>query len=327
MAKIFLETDADLEPLADLSIGVIGYGNQGRAHALNLRDSGLSVHVATREGSPARVSSQKDGFAANSVAELADNCQALAIMLPDEIIPAVYSESIEPYVKPHDIFIFAHGFAVHHQSIRLPDDADIVLVAPTGPGRQLRSLFQDGKGLPALVAVEQDASGLAWKRCLSYAMAIGSLRAGAIETTFAEETIVDLYCEQAVLCGGLPQLIKTSFDVLVERGYQPELAYISCLKEVKLIADLLFEKGMDGMRSAISNTAKFGAALSGPELVNAGTERRLSNALERIESGQFAQLFQEEFEQGRPRTKNLLLEEAHSRLASTGRQLRGQLDF
>ncbi len=327
MANTFFEGDGDLSQISQYSIGIIGYGNQGRAHALNLRDSGLTVCVSTREGSPASARAVADGFAVHTVEEVANNCEVLALMLPDEAIPGVYRDSIEPYLEARDIFVFAHGFTVHHRTIRLPDDADVLLVAPTGPGRQLRSLYEQGKGLPALLAVDQDASGLAWKRCLAYAKAIGCLRAGAIETTFREETVTDLYCEQAVLCGGMPELIKAAFAVLVEKGYQPELAYISCLKEVKLIADLLFERGLDGMRAAISNTAKFGSALTGPELVNAGTRRELEEVLSRIESGRFASLFLQDAAAGSPVTRDFLASEKHSRLARAGRALRESLDF
>jgi ketol-acid reductoisomerase len=327
MARIFFDNDADLEPLRALNIGVIGYGNQGRAQALNLRDSGLAVWVGTREGSPARLQADKDGFPPRSAEEVANNCEVLAVLLPDEVVPAVYTHEIEPYLEAHDTFVFAHGFTVQHKTVRLPDDADIVLVAPTGPGRQLRSLYEEGKGLPALVAVEQDASGLAWRRCLAYARAIGCTRSGAIETTFKEETITDLFCEQAVLCGGVPELIKASFTTLVERGYQPELAYISCLKEVKLIADLLFERGIDGMRQAISNTAKYGSALSGPEIVNAATAQRLQAILSEIETGAFAGKFLQEASHGLPTVKELLASERHSRLARTGRDLKSTLKF
>src|SRR5215470_12901630 len=233
MARIYFDRDSDLETLAGFSIGIVGYGNQGRAQALNLQDSGLNVWVGTRQGGSARDQAERDGFPDHTVEEVAANCEVLALLLPDEVIPEVYTQSIEPYLEAHDTFVFAHSFAVRHKTIRLPDDADVVLVAPTGPGRQLRSLFQEGRGLPALVAVGQDASGIAWKRCLAYARAIGCTRVGAIETTFEEEAVTDLFCEQAVLCGGIPELIKAGFETLIEHGYQPELAYISCLKEVK----------------------------------------------------------------------------------------------
>jgi ketol-acid reductoisomerase len=209
----------------------------------------------------------------------------------------------------------------------LPDDANLVLVAPTGPGRQLRTLFEEGRGLPGLIAVEQDPSGTAWAKCLAYARAIGCTRAGAIETTFEEETVTDLFCEQAVLCGGVPQLIKSSFDTLVAKGYQPELAYISCLKEVKLIADLLFERGIYGMRTAISNTAKYGSAIAGPELINHSTETKLQQLLENVESGKFAKQFLAEARDGYPVTTELLHQEKRSRLARTAEELQEKLDF
>lgn len=327
MAKIYYDRDASLEPLLELPIGVIGYGNQGRAHALNLRDSGLSVWVGAREGSPARQQALSDAFAPHNIGEVVENCPVLALMLPDEAMSSVYTESIEPYLKSHTTFVFAHGFVVRHRTLRLPDDADILLVAPTGPGRQLRSLYVEGKGLPALLAVQQDASGIAWQRCLAYARAIGSTRAGAIATTFEEETVTDLFCEQAVLCGGIPELIKASFETLVENGYQPELAYISCLKEVKLIADLLFANGIDGMRSAISNTAKYGSAVAGPRIVNQSTVRQLNHLLTEIKNGSFARSFMEDSCRGAPAIKDLMATERHSRLARTGRQLKSRLVF
>ncbi|MBI4534422.1 MAG: ketol-acid reductoisomerase [Candidatus Melainabacteria bacterium] len=326
MASIYYDDDANLDQLQDLNIGVIGYGNQGRAQALNLRDSGLTVWVGTKEGK-GRTHALADGFPAHTPEEVAANCEVLALLLPDEVLPYVYSVSVEPYLEAHDTFVFAHGFTVRHKTLRLPDDADVVLVAPTGPGRQLRSLFEECKGLPALVAVEQDASGVAWQRCLAYAKAVGCTRAGVIETTFEEETVTDLFCEQAVLCGGMPELIKASFDILVDKGYQPELAYISCLKEVKLICDLLFERGIHGMRSAISNTAKFGSALAGPEIIDASTRYRLAKVLQAIESGKFARQFIEEAAQGSPAVHELLLTERHSHLARTGAKLSQNIRF
>lgn len=327
MAKIYFDQDADLAALQEISIGIIGYGNQGRAHALNLRDSGLRVFAGTREGSKSREQARTDGFSDYTIEEVATNCEVIALLLPDEVIPQIYESSIEPYLEPHDTFVFAHGFTVRHKTIRVPDNADVILVAPTGPGRQLRTLYQDGRGLPGLVAVEQDSSGNAWNKCLAYARGIGCTRAGAILTTFEEETVTDLYCEQSVLCGGIPQLIKTSFDTLVARGYQPELAYISCLKEVKLIADLLFERGMYGMRKAISNTAKYGSAIAGPELVNSSTAAKLEQLLDSIESGEFGKQFLQESKQGYPVTNALLTEEKHSRMARVAKELQENLDF
>jgi ketol-acid reductoisomerase len=248
-------------------------------------------------------------------------------MLPDEHMRDVYITSIEPYINADKVFVFAHGFTVHHNTINLPEYSDVLLVAPTGPGRQLRSLYTQGRGLPALIAVGQDASGLALQRCLAYGKAIGCARAGLLMTTFAEETVTDLFCEQAVLCGGIPELIKKSFATLVDAGYQPELAYISCLKEVKLIADLLFEHGVDGMRQAISTTAQFGSTLTGPEIINSLSAHNLENALRRIESGEFARKFLDDAVHGSPVVKSALKVEQNSRLARIGRELKYKLDF
>lgn len=327
MAKIYYDRDANPQALADLPIGVIGYGNQGRAQALNLRDSGLSVWIGARAGGSAAERATNDGLSVHSIPEVVENCPFLALLLPDEVLTRIYPESIEPYIKSHVSFVFAHGFVIRHKTIKPPDDADVLMVAPTGPGRQLRSLFLDGRGLPALVAVDQDASGLAWERCLSYARAVGCTRAGAIATTFEEETVTDLFCEQAVLCGGMPELIKSSYLTLVENGYQPELAYISCLKEVKLIADLLFTAGIDGMRTAISNTAKYGSAIAGPELVDARSRQKLEHILKRIESGAFARQFLADAKVGSKELHDFVLAEEHSSLARTGRALRETLDF
>lgn len=327
MAKIYYDKDIELEPLSAIAVGVIGYGNQGRAHALNMRDSGLTVRVGTKPESTARDLAVKDGFAPEDAAGIAANCDVLAIMVPDEAVPKLYTESIEPYLASNKVFVFAHGFTVHFKTIRLPEESDILLVAPTGPGRQLRALFVAGKGLPALAAIQQDTSGLAFQRCLAYAKAIGCGRAGIIETTFAEETVTDLYCEQSVLCGGMPELIKRSFDVLVKAGYQPELAYISCLKEVKLISDLLFEIGIDGMRAAISNTAKFGSAKAGPFLINDQTTHRLEAVLQQIESGQFAKQLLFDAAEGSPTIKQLISDESHSLIARTGKRLKEELEF
>jgi len=327
MAKIYYDADIDVDTLADMTIGVIGYGNQGMAHALNMRDSGLSIRVGTRPESDARARAKKDGFDEEDAESIATNCDVLAIMLPDEAVAAVYAKSIEPYISSNKVFVFAHGFCVQHKTLRLPEMADVLLVAPTGPGRKLRSLYVEGKGLPALIAVEQDDSGLGLQRCLAYAKAIGCTRAGAIATTFKEETVTDLFCEQSVLCGGMPELIKKSFEVAVEAGYQPELAYISCLKEVKLIADLLFDVGIDGMREAISNTAKFGSAVSGPLIINDDTKSKMQEVLRQIESGSFGRKMIEDAAAGSPTIKQFLEHERQSQIVGTGKELKEKLDF
>lgn len=338
MATIYYDNDADLATLKNKVVAIIGYGNQGCAHALNLRDTGIEVIVGARANGKAFAKASADGFATMSVQEASSKASILAVMLPDEVVTAVYENEIAPGIAAsekitgqdnakHKAFVFAHGFTVTNKTIALPADADIILVAPTGPGRQVRSLYLEGKGLPALIAVEQDKSGQAFNLALAYAKAIGSTRAGAIQTTFLEETTTDLFCEQAVLCGGMPELIKASFNTLVAKGYQPELAYISCLKEVKLIADLLFTQGMDGMRDAISNTAKYGSVIAGPAIIDAGAEERLATLLSNIEGGQFAQSFLAEAKAGSPVTKAYASKEAASKLASTGRELKDKLNF
>lgn len=327
MARIYYDIDTSLSELQDSIIGIIGYGNQGRAQALNLRDSGLSVRVGARESSPSGALAIKDGFEKYTIEAVAANCDVLAILLPDEVVANVYKQSIEPYLTSHRTFVFAHGFTVHNKTVSLPDDADIILVAPTGPGRKLRSLYNEGKGLPALVAIEQNGSGRAFEKCLSYALGIGCTRAGVIETTFNEETVTDLFCEQSVLCGGVPALIKASFDTLVDAGYQPELAYISCLKEVKLIADLLFERGIDGMREAISTTAQYGSALAGDEIVDDRTKYKLKKILRRIETGEFARSFLSTSGEREQTIETLLSSERRSRLARTGKALQSTVQF
>jgi ketol-acid reductoisomerase len=327
MAHIYYENDANLALLHDETIAVIGYGNQGRAHALNLRDSGLKVIVGARPGGAATHQAKTDGFSTHAIGEASRLASLLAIMLPDEHVPAVYNKEISPEIKGPKTFVFAHGFVVANKTITLPQDADVLLVAPTGPGRQVRSLYLDGKGLPALIAVDRDYSKTGLQKALAYAHGIGSTRAGAIKTTFQEETITDLFCEQAVLCGGLPELIKASFATLIESGYQPELAYISCLKEVKLIADLLFSQGLDGMRSAISNTAKYGSVVAGPAIINAGAKHKLKEILQNIESGAFAKSFIEEAAGGSPLTREFVAAEKSSKLARTGRTLKTVLHF
>lgn len=327
MAKIYYDEDASLDTLKNIEIAIIGYGNQGRAQALNLRDSGLTVKVGARANGQAFHNAIADGFAPIDIQSATAECQVLVLLLPDEHVPSIYNQYIKPHLTGKKTFVFAHGFSVQHETIDLPSESDVVLVAPTGPGKQLRTLFEAGRGLPALVAVEKDESKFAWQQCLAYAKAIGCTRAGVVKTTFAEETVTDLFCEQAVLCGGLPALIKASFDTLVNNGYQPELAYISCLKEVKLIADLLFEQGIDGMRRSISTTAQFGSALTGPELIDSRTKSNLEKALRRIESGAFANQFLGEAEAGAPTIKELLKSETNSRLARTGQELKHNLQF
>ncbi len=326
-ARVFYDSDASLDVLANIKIGIVGYGNQGRAQALNAKESGLQIVVGARPGGASWHSAISDGFAVVPISDVVSTCNVLVMTLPDEVMQTVYRAEIAPFANDPKTFIFSHGYVVHHKTIEFPSNSDLLLVAPTGPGAKLRELYTQDKGLPSLVAVGQDFSGNAWAKCLAYAKAIGSTRAGAVETTFKEEVIVDLFCEQAVLCGGIPSIIKASFDTLVKNGYQPELAYISCLKEVKLISDLLFERGMYEMRKAISNTAKYGSALVGPELINAETSATLDHVLARIENGEFARAFSKEYDNGFPVTNELLEQEQKSTLDRTGKELSSRLDF
>ena len=326
-AQIYYDKDVQLSPLTTSTIAVVGYGNQGRAHALNLKESGLKVIAAARPGGKAWQNAEADGFSPMPIDEAVRAADVIALLLPDEVMPSVFRNNIKGNLQESKTFVFAHGFAVTNRTIELPATADVILVAPTGPGRQVRSLYTEGKGLPALIAVEMDNSGKALAKALAYARAIGSTRAGAILTTFKEETVTDLFCEQAVLCGGMPELIKASFTTLVERGYQPELAYISCLKEVKLIADLLFTQGIDGMRSAISNTAKYGSAVAGPAIINSDAKRRLGSLLNDIEDGKFARGFVREAEEGMPATREFVVQEANSKLAKVGKSMKETLSF
>lgn len=329
-AQVYYAEQTNLAALKDRTVAVVGYGNQGRAHALNLKDSGINVLAAARRDGKAWQQAESDGMPVEPIEKAVARADVIALLLPDEAMPPVMSKAILPVLKEqkeHKTFVFAHGFAISNHTIDLPDKADIVLVAPTGPGRQVRSLYLEGKGLPALIAVDKDSSGQGLATALAYAHAIGCTRAGAILTSFREETVTDLFCEQAVLCGGMPELIKASFQTLIDKGYQPELAYISCLKEVKLIADLLFSQGIDGMRSAISNTAKYGSAIAGPRIINADSERRLAKLLSDIEDGTFARAFVEEAKEGMPVTKAFVKQEANSKLAKMGKKMKETVVF
>lgn len=330
MATIYYDKDCDLKWLQGKTVAIVGYGNQGRAHALNLRDSGIKVIIGARENGKAFGSAKGDHFAPCAIAQAAAEADVIAIMLPDEHVASVYENDIKPAIsknRKQRSFVFAHGFTVTYKTIDLPADCDVLLVAPTGPGRQVRSLYEEGSGLPALVAVEQDTSGNGFATALAYASAIGSGRVGAIKTTFLEETTTDLFCEQAVLCGGMPELIKASFETLVARGYQPELAYISCLKEVKLIADLLFNIGIDGMRGAISNTARYGSVIAGPAIIDQSARENIASLLTNIEDGSFARAFLNETSTGSPATKAYSRAEETSAIANTGKALKKTLRF
>src|SRR3990170_2326345 len=283
-AKIYYDNDASTEALRGQRIAVLGYGSQGRAHALNLRDSGHEVVVGLRKDSPSWTAAEDDGFTVASINEAVADADLVAVLLPDQHQAKVYAESIEPNLRPGATLMFAHGFSIHYGQVRPPSDNDVVMIAPKAPGPLVRRTFEDNKGTPALIAVHQDASGRATERALAYGRGLGCTRAGVIETTFAEETETDLFGEQAVLCGGTSRLIQAGFETLVEAGYQPEIAYFECLHELKLIVDLLYEGGFAGMRSAISDTAEYGDLTRGRKVVTPEVEAALRGILEDVRS-------------------------------------------
>ena len=289
--KVYYDKDADLAKLKGKTIAVIGYGSQGHAHALNLRDSGLEVIVAQRPGGPNHDLAKEHGFAPMAVADAAAKADMIMILLPDQYQAEVYEKDIKPHLKAGKSLLFAHGFNIHFEQIAPPKDVDVFMIAPKGPGHLVRRTFTEGGGVPCLVAVYQDASGQALEKALAYARGVGGTRSGVIETTFKEETETDLFGEQAVLCGGLSALIQAGFETLVEAGYQPEMAYFECLHEMKLIVDLLYEGGLSRMRYSISDTAEYGDYVTGKRIVTDETRAEMKKILEEIQNGIFARNF------------------------------------
>ena len=290
--RVFYDADCDLGLIKDKIVAVVGYGSQGHAHALNMKDSGVkNVWVALKAGSASAAKAEAAGLKVVTVAEAAQKADALMIVTPDEIQPELYAAEIAPYIKPGQTLMFAHGFSVHFGLIQPPKGVDVVMVAPKGPGHTVRSEYQKGGGVPCLVAVQHNKSGKALDFALAYASAVGGGRSGIIETNFREECETDLFGEQAVLCGGLVELIRAGFETLVEAGYAPEMAYFECLHEVKLIVDLIYEGGIANMNYSISNNAEFGEYVTGPEVINAESREAMRNALKRIQSGEYAKMF------------------------------------
>ncbi|WP_341740667.1 ketol-acid reductoisomerase [Trueperella pyogenes] len=300
MAEIFYDSDADLSLIQSRKVAVIGYGSQGHAHALNLRDSGVDVVVGLRPGSPSIAKAQEQGLATASIEEAVAQADVVMILAPDQHQRKLYSEQIEPNLKDDAALFFAHGFNIRFGYIRPDASHDVCMVAPKGPGHTVRRLFEDGRGVPDIVAVEQDASGQAWDLALSYAKAIGGTRAGVIKTTFTEETETDLFGEQAVLCGGVSQLIQYGFEVLTEAGYQPEIAYFEVLHEMKLIVDLINEGGLTKQRWSISDTAEYGDYVSGPRVITAQVKENMQAVLADIQDGTFATRFIADQDNGAP---------------------------
>jgi len=319
MATIHREGKLDL---LDGKVAVIGYGSQGHAHALNLHDSGVEVEVGLREGSPSRAAAEDAGLAVASIPDAVREAQVVSILLPDQVQPSVYEQDIAPNLDPDTALLFAHGFNVHYGRIAPPAGHDVIMVAPKGPGHIVRRLFEEGFGTPALVAVAQDASGQAFDLALAYGAALGAARSGMLETTFAEETETDLFGEQAVLCGGVTELVRAGFETLVKAGYQPEIAYYECLHELKLIVDLIWEGGLAGMRHSVSDTAEYGDLTRGPRVVDGHVRSTMSELLSEIQAGSFAREWIAEMEAGEPRLNALRNEAAELELERVGRELR-----
>ena len=322
MAEMFHEDDADLSVIQSRTVAVIGYGSQGHAHALNLRDSGVNVVVGLREGSKSVARAEEVGLTVKSVEDAVKEGDVVVILAPDQVQAKLYKEQIEPNLRPGAALLFAHGFNIHYGYIKPAADHDVIMVAPKGPGHTVRREFEAGRGVPVLVCVEQDASGQAWPLVLSYAKAIGGLRAGAIRTTFREETETDLFGEQDVLCGGLSKLIRTGFEVLVEAGYQPEMAYFEVCHEMKLIVDLINEGGISKQRWSCSDTAEYGDYVSGPRVITPDVKEHMKEVLADIQNGSFAKRFMDDQAAGAPEFKKLRAEgEAHP-IEKTGREVR-----
>jgi ketol-acid reductoisomerase len=327
MPNVFYEKDADAGLIGSRKVAVIGYGSQGHAHALNLKDSGIDVRVGLREGSSSKAKAEAAGLKVMSVADAASEADLVMILLPDTEQKAVYEESIEPNLSEGDALFFAHGFNIRFGQIRPPKGVDVGMVAPKGPGHLVRRTYEEGGGVPSLIAVSQDASGKAREVALSYAHAIGATRVGVLETTFEEETETDLFGEQVVLCGGITELVKAGFETLVDAGYQPESAYFECLHELKLIVDLMYENGISGMRFSISDTAEYGDYTRGPRIITEETRAEMRRILEEIRDGSFAEEWIAENRAGRPRFNELRARGQEHQIEKVGADLRAMMPW
>ncbi|MGW0993081.1 ketol-acid reductoisomerase [Streptomyces sp. NPDC002520] len=322
MAELFYDADADLSIIQGRKVAVIGYGSQGHAHALSLRDSGVDVRVGLHEGSKSKAKAEEQGLRVVTPAEAAAEADVIMILIPDPIQAQVYEESIAPNLNDGDALFFAHGFNIRFGFIKPPAGVDVALVAPKGPGHLVRRQYEEGRGVPAIAAVEQDATGNAFALALSYAKAIGGTRAGVIKTTFTEETETDLFGEQAVLCGGTSALVKAGFETLVEAGYQPEIAYFECLHELKLIVDLMYEGGLEKMRWSVSETAEWGDYVTGPRIITDATKAEMKQVLAEIQDGTFATNWMDEYHGGLKKYNEYKKQDSEHLLETTGKQLR-----
>ena len=326
-ATMYYEKDVDPSIIRGKKVAIIGYGSQGHAHALNLKESGVQVVVGLREGSASAAKAQAAGLTVKSIAEASKWADLIMLTMPDTEQKATYNAHIKRYMKPGKALAFAHGFNIRFKRIRPPKGVDIIMIAPKGPGHLVRRTYTEGGGVPCLIAVEQDATGNAKSVALSYASAIGGGRAGIIETTFSEETETDLFGEQVVLCGGLTSLVQAGFETLVEAGYQPEMAYFECLHEVKLIVDLMYEEGIAGMRYSISDTAEYGDVSRGPRIINASTKAEMKKILEEIQNGKFAEEWIAESDSGRKRFGELQNAGRSHPIEKVGAQLRSMMPW
>ncbi len=326
-AKVYYDKDADLSYLKNKTIAVIGYGIQGRGQALNLRDSGVRVIVSQRPGGPNYEMAKKDGFEPVDAGEAARKSDIIIILAQDPLQAEIYKRSVEPYMTKGKALAFSHGFNIHFKQIVPPKFVDVFMVAPKGPGSLVRRLYEEGKGVPCLVAVFQDASGHAKKIALAYAKGLGGTRAGVIETTFKEETETDLFGEQTVLCGGTAALVKAGFETLVKAGYQPEIAYFECLHELKLITDMIYATGVQGMRKRVSDTAEYGDVTRGPRIITDRTRKEMKKVLKEIQNGKFAKEFLDDYKKGKKNFERLRHADDKHAIEVTGAKLRGMMKW
>ncbi len=327
MAKALYDKDANMKLLEGKTVAVLGYGSQGHAHSQNLRDSGVSVVVGLHEGSKSKATAEKDGFDVYTVAEATKRADVVMFLMPDHVQGDTYRKHVAPNLKKGAALAFAHGFAVHFNQVEPSKDNDVFMVAPKGPGHLVRRMYTEGRGVPCLLAVQQDASGQARELGLAYACALGGGRAGVLSTTFKEETETDLFGEQAVLCGGITELVKAGFDTLVEAGYQPEIAYFECLNEMKLIVDMMYEGGIGWMRYSVSDTAKYGDLTAGKKVVDGHVRQTMKELLDNVRDGSFAKDWILENQCGRPRMKKWMEQEKAHPIEAVGKELRAMMPW
>ena len=327
MAKMYYDGDANIDLIANKVIGIVGYGSQGHAHALNLQDSGMNVRVGLYEGSSSWVKAEEAGLKVLTVSELAEEADIIMMLVPDTSQARIYRESIEGKMRAGKTLMFAHGFNIHYQQITPPPEVDVSMIAPKAPGHRVREVYTQGAGVPGLIAVSQNPSGVAYETGLAYARGIGCTRAGVLDTTFQEETETDLFGEQTVLCGGVSALVKAGFETLVEAGYQPESAYFEVMHELKLIVDLLYQGGLEYMRYSVSDTAEYGDYTRGVRIIDGSVKERMKEVLSEIQDGTFAREWIAENDEGRHRFQQLREQEVEHQIESVGKELRGMMPF